>query len=461
MDELGLELRNQREALGLSLEDVYQRIRINPDLLEAMESGNFEVLPEAYARLFVRKYAQELGLDSVEILRRFEHGTGTPPPQRGLTQRSYGGQRSSGGPRASGGPSIASMIGAVFGVAVVIGAVWFLMHDVEEEGRALVPVELADRGRPADKGRPADRSPSRSSPPGIPAPGGDEAVPRPPEASKRETATEQADGEVAEATAPPPQEPAPEQSTPSQGDGIPPEGEPPVPPAAAASEPEVAESLPSDESPQPSPDGAPPSAPEAARVAPQEEPGGDEEASTEPLPSEEDAPPVSPPGEGDLSEQREGPRPAPTEVDEPSLDGKPDVEPSQSESEEGPVEGRGLLRERVVSAYSLSPGLSLQRRDTVLVLAAQAIQSTRMAVSADGQRVFDEVLKRESEHSWTARSRFYLEIAEAPAVVLSLQGHPIDPQCQPGRKLRLYVSRSSIWVEEVETSPALPPDTDR
>ena len=95
------------------------------------------------------------------------------------------------------------------------------------------------------------------------------------------------------------------------------------------------------------------------------------------------------------------------------------------------------------------------------VLAAQAIQSTRMAVSADGQRVFDEVLKRESEHSWTARSRFYLEIAEAPAVVLSLQGHPIDPQCQPGRKLRLYVSRSSIWVEEVETSPALPPDTDR
>jgi cytoskeletal protein RodZ len=68
---VGATLREARERHSWSVADVAQQLRIRPAVLEAMESGRFEKLPNgAYALGFVRSYADFLGLDRDEIARR-------------------------------------------------------------------------------------------------------------------------------------------------------------------------------------------------------------------------------------------------------------------------------------------------------------------------------------------------------------------------------------------------------
>jgi cytoskeleton protein RodZ len=68
---VGATLREARERRGWSIPDVAQQLRIRAPVLEAMEAGRFEKLPNgAYALGFVRSYADFLGLDRDEIARR-------------------------------------------------------------------------------------------------------------------------------------------------------------------------------------------------------------------------------------------------------------------------------------------------------------------------------------------------------------------------------------------------------
>jgi cytoskeleton protein RodZ len=70
--KIGGELRAVRENLGWRLDEVAAGLRIRLPYLEAIESGELSVLPgAAYQTGFVRTYAQALGLDAEEILRRF------------------------------------------------------------------------------------------------------------------------------------------------------------------------------------------------------------------------------------------------------------------------------------------------------------------------------------------------------------------------------------------------------
>lgn len=68
----GADLREARERLGLSLHDVAFNLRIRLPHLEALEEGHISLLPgNAYALAFVRTYANALGLDAEEMVRRF------------------------------------------------------------------------------------------------------------------------------------------------------------------------------------------------------------------------------------------------------------------------------------------------------------------------------------------------------------------------------------------------------
>jgi hypothetical protein len=61
---VGSRLRAARRRLGLELADVERDLRIRSRHLQALEDERFEELPgEAYARAFLREYAQYLGLD--------------------------------------------------------------------------------------------------------------------------------------------------------------------------------------------------------------------------------------------------------------------------------------------------------------------------------------------------------------------------------------------------------------
>ncbi len=94
---VGEELRDSRLALGLSVEEMAQRLRIRRPYLEALEEGRIADLPgPAYAVGFVRAYSVALGLDADEMVRRFRDLSGAavnrktnlvfpePVPERGM-----------------------------------------------------------------------------------------------------------------------------------------------------------------------------------------------------------------------------------------------------------------------------------------------------------------------------------------------------------------------------------------
>lgn len=71
------ELQEKRKELGLSLEQISQKIKINQDILENIEKGEFSSVPDLYIRLFIKSYAFELGLVPEEYLQKYEEEFGS------------------------------------------------------------------------------------------------------------------------------------------------------------------------------------------------------------------------------------------------------------------------------------------------------------------------------------------------------------------------------------------------
>lgn len=66
-------LKTTRERAGGDLQTVSQVLRIRHVYLEAIEAGNYDELPgKTYVVGFVRAYAEYLGLDSEEVVKRFK-----------------------------------------------------------------------------------------------------------------------------------------------------------------------------------------------------------------------------------------------------------------------------------------------------------------------------------------------------------------------------------------------------
>jgi len=65
LDHIGMRLKNKREALELSIDDVVKMTRIRPDYLRNIEALNVQNLPSiGYVLGFVRTYAKLLGMDA-------------------------------------------------------------------------------------------------------------------------------------------------------------------------------------------------------------------------------------------------------------------------------------------------------------------------------------------------------------------------------------------------------------
>jgi len=78
MDSLGTFFREAREAKGLTVEQVGASTRIQESYLKAIEEEHFHVLPQkVFTKGFVRTYAQTLGLDEEEAMRRFSAAAGS------------------------------------------------------------------------------------------------------------------------------------------------------------------------------------------------------------------------------------------------------------------------------------------------------------------------------------------------------------------------------------------------
>lgn len=69
----GRKLAEARRQLGLSLEEVADRIRVRREFLQALEDMNIKLLPgKAYALAFLRSYAKALGIDEKAIVDQFQ-----------------------------------------------------------------------------------------------------------------------------------------------------------------------------------------------------------------------------------------------------------------------------------------------------------------------------------------------------------------------------------------------------
>jgi cytoskeletal protein RodZ len=181
--DVGTLLCATRMRLGKDLQAVAAVLHIRYNFLVAIEDGRYEDLPgQAYAIGFVRAYADHLGLDGDEVVRRYKDETAgikrkaryeypMPTPESGI-------------------PS-----GALLAVAVVLGmvvyGVWYSMADAERRAAAViqdVPDRLAalldrapDPAAPqvevADAG---DNVPSAESDDSDAAPSAEEPVTAPP-----------------------------------------------------------------------------------------------------------------------------------------------------------------------------------------------------------------------------------------------------------------------------------------
>lgn len=77
--DVGSLLRATRTGLGQSVEDVCQMLRIRKIYIEAIENGDYSVLPNGpYGLGFVKAYAEHLGLDGAEMIRRFREESNAP-----------------------------------------------------------------------------------------------------------------------------------------------------------------------------------------------------------------------------------------------------------------------------------------------------------------------------------------------------------------------------------------------
>jgi len=78
MDSVFRELKQAREARRFSINDVSDATLINASFLEAIEQGNTSILPQTYVRAFIREYASFVGLDPVDIMKRYDQANAEP-----------------------------------------------------------------------------------------------------------------------------------------------------------------------------------------------------------------------------------------------------------------------------------------------------------------------------------------------------------------------------------------------
>lgn len=88
LDQIGQKLKSAREAQNLSLAQVYDRIKIPTNNLDAIESGRGDDLPEpVYVAGFIKRYGDFLGLSGQSLADEYKKAGSAPVEARGLFSR--------------------------------------------------------------------------------------------------------------------------------------------------------------------------------------------------------------------------------------------------------------------------------------------------------------------------------------------------------------------------------------
>lgn len=138
VEETGSDLKTVRESSGITLKDLFESTRIRISILEAIESEEFHLLPEpVYARIFIKTYAQAVGVDNEKMLSRYEKylEQHKPPHEEEIKSKSY---------RPKSHRSLLGWI--LFVLFVTVFLIFFLYPKHEAEN---VKKEIADKRKTA------------------------------------------------------------------------------------------------------------------------------------------------------------------------------------------------------------------------------------------------------------------------------------------------------------------------
>ena len=134
LEQLGQELKNKRVERHISLLDISAETRINLKFLEAIEVGNFAVLPQTYVRAMVREYAAHVGMNPSEAMEQYDTARGEKR-EKGHGAGSSQAISSTQLPTASGSSALLSrqlLFGGIL-VAALIGAVFLIRPEVQSQ----------------------------------------------------------------------------------------------------------------------------------------------------------------------------------------------------------------------------------------------------------------------------------------------------------------------------------------
>jgi cytoskeletal protein RodZ len=124
MSDLGALLRKARMEKKISLEDLQETTKIRKAYLEAIEEGNYKVLPgNFYVRAFIKSYSEAVGLDPNEVLRLYQSVIPSPEPEHVEPIRSKRTTRNT--ERISRWASNAMMISFV---VLILGIIYYYMQ---------------------------------------------------------------------------------------------------------------------------------------------------------------------------------------------------------------------------------------------------------------------------------------------------------------------------------------------
>lgn len=72
MKEIGERLKEARESIGVSIEEVAEDLKLDSKQIENIENGNIEAFQDVFnLKYFIRDYAKYLGLDKEEVVDEF------------------------------------------------------------------------------------------------------------------------------------------------------------------------------------------------------------------------------------------------------------------------------------------------------------------------------------------------------------------------------------------------------
>ncbi|MCB9248982.1 MAG: helix-turn-helix domain-containing protein [Ignavibacteriales bacterium] len=66
------QLKAIREEKKVTIDQINTKTRIDKKFLEAIESGNFSIMPDVYMKAFIKEYSRAIDLDPSEVLEKFE-----------------------------------------------------------------------------------------------------------------------------------------------------------------------------------------------------------------------------------------------------------------------------------------------------------------------------------------------------------------------------------------------------